>query len=172
MVAPWKPWLVTSTMPPIPAEAEAPPDLVTPATASAAASASRARVSSTSTSGMSGSRRSSAGNVRASSAAIGQPGEAIFRRRARHGDRALGQRVEAVALEIIGRNHRLLVADEHAQPEIVALGALRFLDGAVAHVDRKRYRAHGQRVGLIGAGAPRGGDETFGEIGEVGLVEK
>ena len=29
---PEKPWLVTSTMPPMPAEAEAPPDLVTPFT--------------------------------------------------------------------------------------------------------------------------------------------
>ena len=103
---------------------------------------------------------------------VGESGKPIFGRRARHGDRAFGQRVKAVALEIIGRNDRLLMADEHAQPKIVALGALQFLDRAVAHLDRKRHRADGERVGLIGAGAPRGGDETFGEIGEGGLVEK
>src|SRR6266576_2704525 len=40
---PLKPVEVTSTMPPIPVEANAPPDLVTPLTASAAASASQAR---------------------------------------------------------------------------------------------------------------------------------
>ena len=121
---------------------------------------------------MSGSRRSSAGNWRAKQRLVGQPGEAVLRRRARHRDRTLGQRIEAVALEVIGRNDRLLVADDDAQPKVVALGALQFLDGAVAHLDRKRDRTHGERVGLIGAGAARGGHETFGEIGEVGLVEK
>ena len=67
---------------------------------------------------------------------------------------------------------RLPAADEDAQPEIVAFGALRLLDGAFAHVDRERYRAHRKSVGLIGARAPRGGDETLGEIGDGGLIEK
>jgi hypothetical protein len=88
---------------------------------------------------------------------IGEPGKAILRRRTRHGDGALGQGVKPVALEVVGRNHRLLAADDDAQAEIVALGALGFLDGAVAHLDRKRHRTHGERVGLIGAGATRGG---------------
>ena len=67
---------------------------------------------------------------------------------------------------------RLLVADDDAQAEIVAFGALQFLDRAVAHLDRQRDRANGQRVGLIGAGAAGGADESFGKIGEVGLIEK
>ena len=73
MVAPWNPVLVTSTMPPMPAEAEAPPDLATPATPSAAASACCARCSSTSTDGMSGSSRSRSGNAWASSAGSARP---------------------------------------------------------------------------------------------------
>ncbi len=64
------------------------------------------------------------------------------------------------------------MADDDAQPEIVALGALQFLDVAVAHVDRKRDRTHGYSVGLIGPGTPSGAHETFGEIGKVGLVEE
>ena len=104
--------------------------------------------------------------------AVGQPGEAVFRRRACHRDRALGQRIEAFALEIVGRNDRLLAADDDAQAEIVSLGALRFLDRAVAHLDRQRDRANGQRVGLIGAGAAGGANESFGKIGEIGLIEK
>jgi thioredoxin reductase (NADPH) len=53
----------------------------------------------------------------------------------RHGDGALGERVEAVALEVVGGNDRLLAADNDAQAEIVAFGALRLLDRAVAHLD-------------------------------------
>ena len=50
--------------------------------------------------------------------------------------------------------------------------ALRFLDGAVAHLDRERDAAHGDGVGRVGAGAPGGGDQAFGEIGEGGLIEE
>ncbi len=96
--APGKPWLVTSTMPPMPAEAEAPPDLLTPATPSPAASARRARASSTSTPGMSGSSRSRSGKLLAEQRRIGKPGELVLGRGARHGDGALRQRIEAVAL--------------------------------------------------------------------------
>ena len=102
----------------------------------------------------------------------GKPGEPVFRRGARHRHRAFGQGAEAVAFEIIGRDHRLFVADDDAQPEVVAFGALRFLDRAVAHLDRKRHRADRKRVGLIGAGPLCGSHKTLGEVGEVGLVEK
>ena len=108
----------------------------------------------------------------ASSDGSRQSGEAVIWRGPRHRDRTLGQRIEAVALEIVGRNYRLLVADNDAQPEIVALGALRFLNFTVAHVDRKRHRANSNGVGLIGPGTPGGAHETFGEIGEVGLIEE
>src|SRR2546421_3656501 len=70
---PWKPVEVTSTMPPIPAEADAPPDLVTPLTASAAASASQARRSSSDVEGILRSSISRSGKSRASSAGSARP---------------------------------------------------------------------------------------------------
>ena len=66
---------------------------------------------------------------------VGKPGEPVVRRGARHRHRTFCQRAEAVALEIIGRDHRLFAADDDAQTKVVAFGALRFLDGAVAHFD-------------------------------------
>src|SRR5882757_8367362 len=60
-------------MPPIPVEADAPPDLVTPLTASAAASASQARRSSSAVDGTLESSRSRSGKSRASSAGSARP---------------------------------------------------------------------------------------------------
>src|SRR5450756_1293358 len=60
-------------MPPIPVEADAPPDLVTPLTASAAASASQARRSSSEVDGVLESSRSSSGKSRASSDGSARP---------------------------------------------------------------------------------------------------
>ena len=67
---------------------------------------------------------------------VGEAGEAIVRRYACHGDRALGECLEAVALKIVRRNHGLLTADNDAQAKIVPLGTLRLLNGAVAYLDR------------------------------------
>ena len=103
---------------------------------------------------------------------ISQHRERVFRRGARHGDGALRQRLEPVALEVVCRNHRLSAADQDAQAKIVTLGALRLFHGAVTHVYRQRHRTHGECVGLIGAGAPRGRDEALGEISNGGLIEK
>ena len=89
-VAPRKPWLVTSTMPPMPAEAEAPPDLLTPRTPSAAASAWRARRSRTSTLRHVGIEQIEIGKLAGEQSRIGKPGELVLRRGARHGDGALG----------------------------------------------------------------------------------
>src|SRR4030081_1148133 len=69
----WQPLDVTNTMPPIPVEADAPPDLVTPLTASAAASASQARRSSSEVEGTLGSSRSRSGKSRASSDGSARP---------------------------------------------------------------------------------------------------
>ena len=60
-------------MPPIPVEADAPPDLVTPLTASAAASASQARRSSSAVDGILGSSRSRSGKSRASNDGSARP---------------------------------------------------------------------------------------------------
>ena len=103
---------------------------------------------------------------------VGESGILVLRRDARHRDRALGERVRAVALEVVGRDDRLLAADQHAQADIVALGALGLLDVAVAHLDRKRDRAHRDRVGGVGAGLARGLDQAFGKRDERGLIEK
>ena len=171
-VAPRKPWLVTSTMPPMPAEAEAPPDLVTPLTPSAGF-LGLARVPFQHVDARHvGIEQIEIGKVAGEQRRIGESGEFVLRRGARHGDGALGQRIDAVALDVVGRDRRLLVADQHAQADVVAFGALRFLDRAVAHVDRQRHRAHRDRIGLVGAGAPRRGDEAVGEIGEGGLIEE
>ena len=78
----------------------------------------------------------------------------------------------ARAGDIVGGNHRLLASDENAQAEIVAFGALGFLDRAVAHFDAGRNRAHRDRVGGIRAGLARGGDQAFGQVGEGGLIEQ
>ena len=103
---------------------------------------------------------------------VGEAGEAILGRGARHGHRALGERIEAVALDVVGGYDRLLLADQDAQADVVALGALGFLDGAVAHLDREGDAAHRDGVGCVGARALRGGDQAFGEIGEGGLIKE
>jgi hypothetical protein len=103
---------------------------------------------------------------------VGEPCEWVLGGGARHGDCALGQRFEPVALDVVRRNHRLPAADQDAQADVVAFGALRFFDGVIAYINRERYRAHGKCVGLISARAPRGGDKTLGEIGSSGLIEK
>ncbi len=103
---------------------------------------------------------------------IGEPGEFVFRRGARHRHRALGQRRAAVARRVVGGYHRLAFADQDAQAEIVAFGALAFLHRAVAHLDRQRHRAHRHRVGGVGAGRARGLDQPLGAVGQGGLVEQ
>ena len=107
----------------------------------------------------------------ASRSRVGQPGEGVLRR-----DRAIAtarSASDAVAAgDVIGRDHRLAAADQHPQADVVAFGALRFLDRAVAHLDRERDRAHRDRIGGIGAGAAGGGHQPFGKIGERGLIEK
>ena len=103
---------------------------------------------------------------------IREPGVFVLRRDARHRDRAFGERIRAVALQVVGRDHRLLAADQHAQADIVAFGAFGLLDVAVAHLDRERDRAHRDGVGGIGAGLARGLDQAFGKRDERGLIEK
>ena len=66
---------------------------------------------------------------------ICQPGERIVRRDAGHRHGALRQRGDAIARDVIGRNHRLTFADQHAQAHVVAFGSLGLLDRAVADFD-------------------------------------
>ena len=47
-----------------------------------------------------------------------------------------------------------------------------FLNRAIAHLHRNRDRAHGERIGGVCAGSARGRDESFGKVGQRGLVEE
>jgi hypothetical protein len=102
---------------------------------------------------------------------FGEPGEAILGRDPRHGDRALRQLIDIV-LDVVGRHHRLAFSDQDPQADIVALGALGALHLAVAHLDRGRHGTDRDRIGRVGAGAPRRRHQALGEIGERGLVEQ
>ena len=94
---------------------------------------------------------------------IGKAGELVLGRDLGHRHRALRQRRD-VAGDVVGRHHRGAAADEHAQPDVVALGALRLIDRAFAHADAERHRTHRNRIGGIGAGAARSLHETLGEL--------
>ena len=96
------------------------------------------------------------GDIARQQAFVGKPGIFVFRRHARHRHRAIGECRDVVAGHVIGRDHRLALAHQHAQAQIVALRAFGFLHRAVAHLDSQRHRAHRHRVGGIGAGLARG----------------
>ena len=164
--------VVTSTMPPMPVEAEAPPDLVTPLTASAAASASQARRSSSEVDGHLGIEQIEIGEVARQQRRIGEADIFVVGRDARHRDRALGELGHGIAADVVGRDHRLALADQHAQADIVAFGAFGFLDAAVAHLDALRDAAHRDRIGGIRAGAFGGLDQPLRERGQRGLIEQ
>src|ERR1700722_1763912 len=162
-------------MPPMPAEAEAPPDLVTPLTAIAARSAVAASASSSMTLGIASSSRSRSGRSRASHCGSASPGKPVLRCGARHRDDALGDRVDgsvAVGGEIVGRYHRLAAADEGAQADIVAFGALRGFDAAVAYVDRLGDAAHRDGIRRIGTVTAGGLDQPLGYLCEARLIEE
>ena len=78
-------------MPPMPDEADAPPDLVTPLTASAAASASLARRSSSAVDGGLRIEQIEIGEIARQQRRIGEPDIFVVGRDPRHRHRALGQ---------------------------------------------------------------------------------
>ncbi len=103
---------------------------------------------------------------------IGKTDIFVFGRYTGHRHRALGQPRNAVAVDVVGRDHRLAPADQHPQADIVALGALGFLDTAVAHLDALRDAAHRDRIGRVGAGAFCGLDQPLGQRGQRRLIEQ
>ena len=103
---------------------------------------------------------------------IGKADIFVVGRDARHRHRAFGEFRNAIAADVIGRDHGLALSDQHAQADIVALGALGFLDAAVAHFDALRNAAHRDRVGGIRAGALRGLDQALRQRRERRLVEQ
>lgn len=156
----------------MPVDADAPPDLVMPFTSSAAAF----RLERTPL--QFGGRRHrrieqiEIGKVACQQRRIGKADIFIVGRDARHRHRALRKPRDVVAADIVGGNHRLPLADEYAQADIVAFRTLRLLDLAVAHFDALRHAAHRDRVRRIGAGAPGRIDETLGQFTECGLIEQ
>src|SRR5262249_52801891 len=121
--------------------------------------------------GSSGSTRSRSGNVFASRARSARPANGSSGA-TRHRDGALGERGDPVLGKIVGRDHRLAMPHQHPQAEIVGFRALALLDRALPHLDRERGRAHRNRIGGVGAGAPRGFDAPVGECDEGRLIEQ
>ena len=76
------------------------------------------------------------GKIARQRARVGKARIGVLGRDPRHRDRALGERVRAIAFQVIGGDHRLALADQHAQAHVVAFGALALLDLAVAQLDR------------------------------------
>ena len=103
---------------------------------------------------------------------IGEADIFVVGRDPRHRHRALGELRDAVAADVVGRDHRLALSDQHAQADIVAFGALGFLDAAVAHFDALRDAAHRDRIGGIGAGAFGGLDQALRQRRERRLIEQ
>ena len=93
-------------MPPMPAEAEAPPDLVTPLTASAGALGALGALLQLRDGRKIGIEQIEVGNVARKQRRIRKARERVFGRRPRHGDRALGEQGD-VGLDVVGRHHRL-----------------------------------------------------------------
>ena len=158
-------------MPPMLAEAEAPPDLATPLTAKRRRFG-RARIRfELRHARQLGIDQVEIGKVVRQQVLVGEAGIFVLRRRPRHRHRALGQR-SGVTGQVVARYHRLAAADKDAQPQIVAFRALALLDRAVAHLDRQRHRAHRDRVGGVGAVRTRGLHQPLGAVGERGLIEQ
>ncbi len=94
-------------MPPMPLEADAPPDLLTPLTARPAASASMARRSSSAVDGTLRIEQIEIGKIARQQRRIGEADIFVVGRDARHRHRALGEFRNAVAADVVGRDHRL-----------------------------------------------------------------
>ena len=103
---------------------------------------------------------------------VGEADKFIVGRHARHRDRALGKFGDAIAGDVVGRNHRLALPDQHAQPDIVAFRALGFLDAPVTYLDALRYAAHRDRIGSIGAGALCRLDQALRQRRKCRLIEQ
>ena len=103
---------------------------------------------------------------------IGEADIFVVGRHPRHRDGALGEFRDAIAADVVGRDHRLALSDQHAQSDIVAFGAFGFLDAPVAHLDALRDAAHRHRVGGVGAGAFGGLDEALRQRAQRRLIEQ
>ena len=99
---------------------------------------------------------------------IGEAAAGVLGRLARHGDGALGHRRDGLGPGVARRDAGLAAADQHAQPEVDALGALGLLERAAPDLDRQAVAGDGDRIGGVGAGGAAGLDQPLGERREVG----
>ena len=140
-------------MPPIPLEADAPPDLLTPLTAMACGFGLAGAALQLGRRGNFAVEQIEIGELARQQRRIGETDIFVVGRDAGHRDRALGKFRNAIAGNIVGRDHRLALPDQHAQSDIVTLGALGFLDAAFADLNALRNAAHRDRIGGVRAGA-------------------
>ncbi|MGY4482786.1 hypothetical protein ACVWWR_001977 [Bradyrhizobium sp. LM3.2] len=164
--------LVTSTMPPMPAEAEAPPDFGHALHAERRGFGFERAALQLRGCGYVGVEQIEIGEVAREQRGVGKTDIFIVWRNARHRNGAFGKRGHGIAAGVIGRDHRLAPADQHAQADIVALGPLGFLDAAVAHLDALRDATHRDRIGRICAGAFGSLHQPLREIRERRLVKQ
>ena len=151
-----------------PQPASAPSELVTPLTASAASSAARARSISVSALGLVRIEHVERRPVLRDLAGVGEAANGSSGHRARHRDRALDQFVEHLRRAVARRHHRLLLADQHPQPEILALRAFELLGLAEPAGMRQRDALEHHRIGRIGAGPQRAPDQIVQQVDVVG----
>jgi len=93
----------------------------------------------------------------------------VRRRDPRHGDRAFDQFGDGAGRAVRGRDDRLSLPDEDAQPEVLALGALELLELAEPAGMADRGALDEDRVGGVGAGRARLRDEVGEEVEHVVL---
>ena len=155
----------------MPAEADAPPDLLTPFGKACGFGFLGAPLE-FGDRGNFGIEQVELGKIARQQRGVGEPDIFVFRRDARHRDGALGEPRDAVAGDVVGGDHGLALSDQHAQTDIVTFGALGFLDAAVAHFDALRDAAHRNRVRSISAGAPRRLDQLLRQCRKRRLVEQ
>ena len=94
------------------------------------------------------------------------------RRDPRHRHRALRKFCHAIGADVVGRDHRLAAADQHAQADVVAFGAFGFLHASITHFDALRHAAHRDRVGSVRAGVAGGLDEALRQRAQRGKIEQ
>ncbi len=95
---------------------------------------------------------------------VGQPAKRVLGHRLRHRQRALDQFGEHLGRPVARRHHRLPLANEDAQPEVLAFRALQLLGLAEAAGVRQRDALDQHRVGGIGAGFLGAGDEILQQV--------
>ena len=156
---------MTRTIPPIPAEAEAPPDLLTPLTESAACFGGARQRFEFAHGWQFGIDQFEVGKIVRQLIGIGETRKFVLGRRARHGNGPRGEGGGAIIRDVVGRDHRLAAADQHAQPEIVAFRAFRLFNLSVAQLDRERHPAYRDGVGSVRPGGACGLDQAVGALG-------